>query len=218
MRLKSYSFRGIRMFVGLVGLFSLSAASQAAVLLTHHLDNIVSGGATTNLMLYQTGGGANTSITYFFSSGTGDNAIFNPFPENGPPAKTSVIGHAGATLALGLNAAATADATEIGFDFQTYFGYDEADLYDAIQDVVDNVNVGDAFTLLFDFFADNEQHLVALGDVGSLVSFTNGNDRGDYYVTFDQDPTDVPEPFTMALGAAGAGLAAVRQRRRKMAK
>jgi MYXO-CTERM domain-containing protein len=203
MRLKSYSFRGIRMFVGLVGLFSLSAASQAAVLLTHHLDNIVSGGATTNLMLYQTGGGANTSITYFFSSGTGDNAIFNPFPENGPPAKTSVIGHAGATLALGLNAAATADATEIGFDFQTYFGYDEADLYDAIQDVVDNVNVGDAFTL---------------GDVGSLVSFTNGNDRGDYYVTFDQDPTDVPEPFTMALGAAGAGLAAVRQRRRKMAK
>ncbi len=218
--------RGLRVLVAIASLAVVSAAAQAQYVVTHYINDLEAGITLSPMILYVKGP-TYAGTSYSFTANPGDTTINDPFVWGGAaPTLSTFVALSGSAVAVGMNFTAAQNATDIGMTFENVFNLpfdvSEADFAQAIDDYLNGTPAEmDAAEVILDYFFLNNQSqfnpVGPAGNTGRVVVFSNGNDVGGYHTTSTFSPTSVPEPFTMLLGGAAAGLGAVRARRRRKA-
>jgi len=201
-----------RVALGSVFFGVMTASSQAVYFVNHFFTNLTPSTSISDLILFDSDGFFD-SLTYTYSA-VSPSATISTGPYLDMATRTSFIGLTGGSVAVGLNSSSAASA--IGQSFSTFFGFSEATIQAAVLNITTGSDVSAGQTVLFSFFAANATKLYNVGDAlsGKVMKFTGGEEIGTYESTVTDAPVSVPEPFTMALGAAAAGLGAMRMRRR----
>lgn len=210
---------GTRAFVASAAL--AAAASSQAFILTHTIETDLTISAIS-LYSQQSSG---SSLAWNFSAGFGTNVIVDPVDHAENSAVASIIGitNDGFTdhIVMALNSTSAAAAAGVSFDVffassLTLLSLNETLLTAMVSDLGDGIdNLGFSAAGIKAFMDQNVAHFAAVGGpAGNLVKFSVGAPLNSYQVV-----ESVPEPFTMALSLAGAGLGARRllSRRRRAA-
>ena len=200
--------------------FAVAASSQAFIL-THTIETDLT---ITSISLYslQSSG---SSLAWNFSAGFGTNIIVDPVDHAESSAVASFIGitNDGFSdhIVMALNSVSASAASGVSFDVffapsLALLGQNETTLTAMVSDLGDGTDdLGVSASTIKAFMDQNIAHFAAVGGpAGNLVKFSVGAPLNSYQVV-----ESVPEPFTIALSLAGAGLGArrVMGRRRRTA-